>query len=267
MRTVDETGVEVQNPDLELGYLRPGKVLIEHHDAIEYEPAQYEDVKVKEYDNGGVLMERRKTKDAVQPVEAWDEYENVNVYVKYTEEELGQKRQQEEELKQQQQEAQKQQEAKLKAQQQEQRMNLAVRTMSRMIMPMVDVSSSSDAAVAPLAPLFEEWDSNSKQYKKGDAFSYAVDGVQKYFRCSQAVTSTSVYKPGDPGTESLYYEIFIAPDGIEVWQTVKGEYNAPDKGDVVHYPDENGDLYESLVDDNAYSPDVYPQNWKNISQE
>ena len=43
MRTVDQEGHKVQSPDLELGHLEPGKVLVQHHDAVAGTDAVYED--------------------------------------------------------------------------------------------------------------------------------------------------------------------------------------------------------------------------------
>ena len=34
------------------------------------------------------------------------------------------------------------------------------------------------------------------------------------------------------------------------------------KGDKVHYPDAEGDVYESLIDGNVWSPEAYPDGWK-----
>jgi hypothetical protein len=34
------------------------------------------------------------------------------------------------------------------------------------------------------------------------------------------------------------------------------------KGDKVHYPDAEGDIYESLIDYNVYSPEAYPAGWE-----
>ena len=78
----------------------------------------------------------------------------------------------------------------------------------------------------------------------------------------QRLTTSSVWHPGDVGTESLFYEIRIAPDGIIVWSQPFGEYNAPDKGDLRHYPDSNSPIYRSLIDNNAYSPEAYPAGWE-----
>lgn len=40
-----------------------------------------------------------------------------------------------------------------------------------------------------------------------------------------------------------------------------GAHDAYKKGDRVTY---NGQVYESTIDNNAYSPDAYPQGWKKI---
>lgn len=265
MKIVDEQGEVIQDPDLSLGHLEPGKLLVERHEAVEYVPAVYEDQLVEKYENGGKLYSHVMTVPAVEAQDAWDEYEDVQVYVLYTAEELQaieEEKQKEEEEKQQAEEAAKQAEAEKT---QEQRVNLAVRTMSMMVMSTLDFSTTTDASVAALSPFYSEWNGNSVFYKKGTPFYYVIGEEVRYFRASQDTTSTTVYKPGDPGTESIYYEFWIAPDGIEIWQEVKGEYNAPDKGDRVHYPDADGPIYESLVNDNSYSPDVYPANWKKVS--
>ena len=267
MRTVTTDGTEVQSPDLELGFVEQGKLFVQHHDETPYVPAQYTEELVEEYDNGGKLYKTVETSPEVPYQPAWDEYEDVYFYYPYSEEQLANlEKQKQEELEAQQEEQQRlEQEAKeLEAKQAEQtKQARAMRLMSTLVMPTLDTSSLTDSKVAALSPYYEKWDENSKSYKKGTPFYYVnSDGTTGYFRCSQDVVSSNVYKPGDAGTESLYYEIKIAADGIQVWQEVKGEYNAPDKGDLVHYPDEYGEVYESLVDDNAYSPDVSPQNWK-----
>lgn len=270
MRTVTTDGTEVQSPDLELGFVEQGKLLVQHHDETPYVPAQYTEELVAEYDNGGKLYKTVETSPEIPYQPAWDEYEDVYFYYPYSEEQLANiEKQKQEELQAQQEEQERlEQEAKeLEAKQAEQaeqaKQERALRLMLTLVMPTLDTSALTDSKVAALSPYYEPWDEKSKSYKKGTPFYYVTsDGTTKYFRCSQDVVSTNVYKPGDPGTESLYYEIKIAADGIQVWQEVKGEYNAPDMGDLVHYPDENGEVYESLVNDNAYSPDVYPQNWK-----
>lgn len=87
MVIINQQGNEIQNPDLSLGYLKDYRRLVAHHEAIEYQPPVYESVVVKTYANGGVLKERRLVTPAVNAQDAWDEYEDVQLYTLYTEEE------------------------------------------------------------------------------------------------------------------------------------------------------------------------------------
>lgn len=89
MRIFDETKTkEITNPDLEKGYLQNDKLLIEHHEAQEEVQEQKHEELLHEYPNGG--KEYIEVIDVpYQPAkEAWDEYEDIQVYTPYTEEEL-----------------------------------------------------------------------------------------------------------------------------------------------------------------------------------
>ena len=91
MRIFDETKTkEITNPDLEKGYLQADKLLIAHHDAQEEVQEQKHEELLHEYPNGG--KEYMEVIDVpYQPAkEAWDEYEDIQVYISYTEEELEQ---------------------------------------------------------------------------------------------------------------------------------------------------------------------------------
>ena len=96
MRIFDENHVELEAPDLALGYLKEDKRFLQHHEAIEgvEEVFHYE---YTVYPNGG--RDRHKVIDveAVDEVEAWDEYEEILRYILYTEEELEERRKAEEE--------------------------------------------------------------------------------------------------------------------------------------------------------------------------
>ena len=91
MRIFDETKTkEITNPDLEKGYLRPDKLLIAHHEAQKEVQEQKHLRLLNSYPNGG--KEYIEVIDVpYQPAkEAWDEYEDIQVYIPYTEEELAQ---------------------------------------------------------------------------------------------------------------------------------------------------------------------------------
>ena len=131
-------------------------------------------------------------------------------------------------------------------------------TFTSLVFPLITFETVSDTTVSNIIEYIPRYIEDGHQYKKGDPFVY--NG--RYFRASQDITTSSVWHPGDVGTESLFYEIKIAPDGIIVWSQPFGEYNAPDKGDLRHYPDADSPIYRSLIDDNAYSPEVYPDGWE-----
>ena len=88
MRILDLGGMELENPDLSLGYLREEKILIAHHDAVEAVQEQWHYETIAEYPNGGKDVKKVVDVPGVEAKDAWDEYETVQRYVPYTEEEL-----------------------------------------------------------------------------------------------------------------------------------------------------------------------------------
>lgn len=91
MRIFDETKTkEITNPDLEKGYLQNDKLLIAHHEAQAEVQEQKHLRLLNSYPNGG--KEYIEVIDVpYQPAkEAWDEYEDIQVYIPYTETELAQ---------------------------------------------------------------------------------------------------------------------------------------------------------------------------------
>lgn len=87
MRILDVNGNEVQNPDLDLGYLKNDRIFVAHHDAIEAVKEEYHYETVKEYPNGGRDVKKVIDVEAVEAKEAWDEYEDIQRYTLYTDEE------------------------------------------------------------------------------------------------------------------------------------------------------------------------------------
>ena len=83
----------------------------------------------------------------------------------------------------------------------------------------------------------------------------------KLYRCVQAHMSQAEWTPDK--TPALWTEV-SAPGTIPVWRQPMGEQDAYMIGDRVRYPDENGPVYESLIDNNTWSPEAYPAGWKKI---
>lgn len=87
MKIIDSNGVEIANPDLTKGYLKPETQTV-HHDAVEAveEVSHYETI--AEYPNGGKDVCKVVDVPGVAAQEAYNEEVKVQRYVLYTAEEL-----------------------------------------------------------------------------------------------------------------------------------------------------------------------------------
>lgn len=116
MKVYNENKTEVlEIYDLELGYLKADKILKESHEAVPEVPAITVETKVaeitasggkveeiggkqykvvEEFLNGGKTVEEIKETPAIPAKEAYDEYEDIQVYTPYTVEELAKRKQQ-----------------------------------------------------------------------------------------------------------------------------------------------------------------------------
>lgn len=53
----------------------------------------------------------------------------------------------------------------------------------------------------------------------------------------------------------------VPGEEIPVWVQPTGAHDVYMKGDKVHFPTIDDPVYESLIDNNSWSPTVYPQGW------
>lgn len=88
MRILDENNVEITSPDLSLGYLVQEEMFVAHHEAVKAVEEQWHYETVKVYPNGGKDVEKVIDVPGVEAKEAWDEYETIQRYIRYTDEEL-----------------------------------------------------------------------------------------------------------------------------------------------------------------------------------
>ena len=128
--------------------------------------------------------------------------------------------------------------------------NPQIMTFARMQVATMDLTTYSDDSVSEINTLLPDFVPEGHEYKIGDSFLY--EG--KTYRVAQAHTSQAQWKPGATGTESLYYEIVIAPDGILVWHKPVGSHDAPGMGAKRHYPDADGPIYVSKREGNTSEP-------------
>ena len=87
MEIYNERMERIENPDLSLGYLTPGK-RTEHHAAVQGVAEQWHYETVAEYPNGGKDIRRVVDVPGVEAREAWDEEIAIQIYKPYTQEEL-----------------------------------------------------------------------------------------------------------------------------------------------------------------------------------
>lgn len=109
--------------------------------------------------------------------------------------------------------------------------------------------------IATVYPAYEE----GKTYMANDMFTYGTNNVgdPQLYRVVQNHTSQADWIPS--ATPSLYTPIGLNEKGYPVWSQPTGAHDSYNKGDIVDY---NGVLFESLIDGNTYSPEVYPSGWK-----
>ena len=93
MRVFNETKTkELKEYDLNKGYLKGDKLFIAHHEAVEAVDGQGHYETVAEYANGGKDVEWVWDIEPIEAVQEYDEYEDIQVYVQYTEKELEKKK-------------------------------------------------------------------------------------------------------------------------------------------------------------------------------
>ena len=116
------------------------------------------------------------------------------------------------------------------------------------------MQSVDDTTAVENSTLFPEWE-EGVTYTKG--FKVRYDGI--LYKVLQTHDSQSTWTPTD--APSLFAKILIPDEtSIPEWEQPDST-NAYMTGDKVIY---NGLVYESLIDNNVWSPDAYPAGWKQI---
>ena len=79
---------ELKEYDLNKGHLELDKLFIRHHKAVEEIKEQWHYETIAEYPNGGKDLAKVIDVPYQAPQEEYDEYEDIYVYIPYTDEEL-----------------------------------------------------------------------------------------------------------------------------------------------------------------------------------
>lgn len=130
------------------------------------------------------------------------------------------------------------------------------RSHALMLRAMIEKSSASlpDGDALEAVELFPAWAEDT---------DYALDVRVRYggklYKCVQAHTSQTGWEP--PNVPALWTEV-AKPGEIPVWRQPTGAQDAYMTGDKVHYPDADGLVYVSTVDNNVWEPTVY--GWEEV---
>lgn len=127
---------------------------------------------------------------------------------------------------------------------------------ARKLRKVIELSAQSleDEMALDAVELFAEWKTDT---------AYSIDEKVKYnkvlYKCLQAHTSQSDWTPDI--AVSLFAKVLIPdPEVIPDWEQPDST-NPYMKGDKVRF---NGKVYESLIDNNIWSPEAYPAGWQEI---
>lgn len=110
-------------------------------------------------------------------------------------------------------------------------------------------ASLSDVDALSGVELFKPWAAGI-EVTKGDRLRYGAD----LYRVEQSHTTQAEWTPDI--TPALYTKV-AEPGEIPVWRQPTGAQDAYMTGDKVHYPDADGPVYVSTVDNNTWVPGVY----------
>lgn len=113
----------------------------------------------------------------------------------------------------------------------------------------------TDEQALQSSKLFRKWDSNGVTYEAGQRLNY--NGV--LYKVLQPHTSQVDWTPDT--TPSLYTKVLIPDENIIPEWVQPDSTNAYMTGDKVTF---EGKIYESLIDNNIWSPVSYPAGWQEI---
>lgn len=238
MRILDQNDKEIQPDDVDyrLGKLSDDRIFIKHHEAVEAVKEKGHLETVQEYPNGGRDVAWIVDVEGIEAKDAWDEYENIKRYIKFTEEEL--KVNAEREL-----------ESLTKSE-----TNKAIMAaVPMLIQPMLVSMSVKD--LKTVSALVPEW-AIGTEYKTGDIVRY--NGI--LYRCLQNNTAQEIFPPD---TYTSGWKHVDEPDksGIYPFSQPLGATDTYMKGDKVSF---EGAYYQSNINYNVWSPTAYPQGWTKL---
>ena len=115
----------------------------------------------------------------------------------------------------------------------------------------------TDEQAEGIPQVFPAW-ATATAYTVGQRVRYA----DVLYRCLQAHTSQDDWTPD--ATPALWAKVGEPSGDYPVWEQPDST-NPYMTGDRVHYPDAESAVYESLIDNNVWSPEAYPAGWQEVA--
>lgn len=121
-----------------------------------------------------------------------------------------------------------------------------------------EVSDKDALAMSLFYPDFMETLGSTFKYKQ------IIRHEGELYRIGQPeITTSTVYIPGQPGTEAIYSHIEISEGGYEVWKEWDGTSGIYKQDQIVVDPFDNDRLYISKIPNNVWGPPhEQPDYWK-----
>lgn len=121
--------------------------------------------------------------------------------------------------------------------------------------------SITDEEILEYPVFVDKWVEDGCFYPQGARVRYGAF----LYKCLQDHISQTTWTP--EATPSLWAKIINEDPsgGIPVWEQPDST-NPYMRGDKVHYPGASDPVYESLIDNNVWSPEAYPAGWKEITE-
>ena len=119
---------------------------------------------------------------------------------------------------------------------------------------------TDDAETLEVKMLYKQWD---KQIDKPLEVGEYIQYQDVLYKVLQAHTVQEAWTPTN--APSLFAKVLVDPTGETILDWEQPDSTNPYmKGDKVKF---EGKIYQSLIDNNVWSPTAYPQGWEEITEQ